>query len=336
MEITTLPKIELHVHLDCSLSFAAVQQMIPALSEFDYHQKLIGPFKCRNLSHYLECAQYSVGLLQSRKNLRIAVFDLLNQQKEDQIIYSEIRFSPFEHIKEGLSPEEVVVTVLEAIKDASELYQIRSNLILCTLRHYSEAYSKITADLAIAYAKYGVVALDLASDEANYSLDAHIKAFRKVKEHGLSITAHAGEAAGSESVWETIEKLQPDRIGHGVRSGEDSALIEYLANHQIHLEVCPSSNIQTNVYEKYSDHVIEKLIDSGISTSINSDARTISNIHLRKEYKKLEKVFNWDSKQFYHCNLEAIKHAFIDQNEKNMLIETIQNRYERFSAKDFS
>jgi len=331
-----LPKIELHVHLDCSLSFSAVQEMVPSISESEYRQKLIGPVKCRDLSHYLECAQFSVGLLQSKNNLRIAVFDLLKQQKEDRIIYSEIRFSPFEHIKGGLDPEEVVVTVLESIKEASILFGIKSNVILCTLRHYPEAYSRKTADLAIAYANEGIVGFDLASDEANYPLDAHFKAFQKVKEHGLSTTAHAGEAAGAISVWETLEKLTPNRIGHGVRAVEDSKLIEYLAHHQIHLEVCPSSNIQTNVFEQYPDHVIDYLIECGVSTSINSDARTITDIHLREEYQKLFNNFKWDIRQFYHCNLEAIKHAFIDQKEKNRLTGIIKKGYEGYLAKDKS
>ena len=105
-----------------------------------------------------------------------------------------------------------------------------------------------------------VVALDIAGDEAGYPLDAHEAAFRHAEEHGLRRTAHAGEAAGPASVWETLRRLRPERIGHGARSIEDPALVDHLVQTGIHLEVCPSSNVQTDLCDTYADHPIERAL----------------------------------------------------------------------------
>ncbi|MDZ7690286.1 MAG: hypothetical protein U5K69_03870 [Balneolaceae bacterium] len=118
-----------------------------------------------------------------------------------------------------------------------------------------------------------MVGFDIAGDEKGFPLDNHIKAYQLAGEHDISRTAHAGEAEGPESVWETIQKLNPTRIGHGVRSCEDTELLDFIQRHNIHLEICPTSNIQTDVYDSYSDHTIDKLYKEGISVSINTDGR---------------------------------------------------------------
>ena len=140
----------------------------------------------------------------------------------------------------------------------------------------------------------------------------------------MHVTAHAGEAKGAESVWETLKNFHPSRIGHGVRSTEDTNLMEFLKQENIHLEVCPTSNVQTNVVDKIKNHPVDKIYKSGVSMSINTDARTISNVDLRQEYETLEKYFNWEKEQFLKCNLEAIKHAFISSEKKAILVKKIE------------
>ena len=140
-------------------------------------------------------------------------------------------------------------------------------------------------------------------------------------------TAHAGEACGPESVWETLRDLRPSRIGHGVRSIEDPALVEYLKKEHIHLEVCPTSNIQTDAYGTYAEHPINSLYEAGLSLSVNTDARTITNITLTEEYEKLHRVFGWDKSQFLRCNLDAIRAAFLPQAVKQRLESQLREGY---------
>ena len=175
---------------------------------------------------------------------------------------------------------------------------MEARLILCTLRHYTELQSLQTALLAAQFRGTLVTGFDIAADEAGFPIDNHIKAFEFARANQISCTAHAGEARGADSVWETIRHFHPLRIGHGVRSMEDSRLVAFLKSNNIHLEVCPSSNIQTNVYERIHDHPVDDIYNAGLSVSISTDARTISDVTLNSEYALLEKVFNWSKMQF--------------------------------------
>ena len=158
--------------------------------------------------------------------------------------------------------------------------------------------------------------------------EAPIKAFQFARENGIHCTAHAGEASGADSVWETLNHLHPSRIGHGVRSVEDPALIHFLKQHHIHLEVCPTSNIQTNVFDTIQDHPADFIYRAGVSMSINTDARTITDVTLGSEYQLMEKVFGWNAEHFMNCNLEAIKHSFTGNDHQLRLQEKIRSAYQ--------
>ena len=318
MDFSKLPKIELHLHLDCSLSFEAVHQL-EGLSFETYRSRFVAPPKCRDLNEYLQFALSGIQVLQSKKSLEVATFDLFEQLKADNVIYAEIRFAPLEHREKGLAAQEVVQTVCNAMEGSTRQTDIQAGLILCTLRHYTEAQSLETVKLAAQFKGQGVVGFDIAADEAGFSIQNHLTAFQFAKANGIHCTAHAGEACGPESVWESIREFAPQRIGHGVRSAEDPALLEYLRKQNIHLEVCPTSNIQTNVYSTLADHPIDKLFRTGISIGINTDARTISDVTLEQEYNKLAQAFQWGKAEFLACNLAALDHAFTQPDLKASL-----------------
>lgn len=319
MDFLQLPKIELHLHLDCSLSYRVVKTLRPDISEIQYRESFVGPPKCHDLADFLTRAINGVQLMQTERALRLVTLDLFEQLQADHVLYAEIRFAPLLHTEAGLEAEEVVRIINEATTEGIKRTGIRAGLILCTLRHYSEAQSMTTVKLVEQFAGTHVVGFDIAADEAGYPIDAHKTAFAYAREKGIHCTAHAGEAKGAESVWETLEHFQPQRIGHGVRSAEDPELLLQLREKNIHLEVCPTSNIQTNIYEEMSDHVVDYLYRQGVSLSINTDARTISDVTLRKEYRNLVETFGWEKAHFLKCNLEALQHAFISETEKATL-----------------
>ena len=135
-----------------------------------------------------------IDLLQTHQAITLAVDDLFAQLAADNVIYAEVRFAPLLHTRMGLSGEAVVETVLAAMRDAAQTYGIAAGLILCTLRHFDAAASLQTAGLVVNFLGRGVVALDLAADEARYPLANHVAAFRAVREAGGNVIAHAGEA----------------------------------------------------------------------------------------------------------------------------------------------
>jgi adenosine deaminase len=322
-----LPKIELHLHLDCSLSYALVARLDPSISRADYERDFIAPPKCASLVDFLSHAPRGVQLMQSEQALRMATEDLFEQLAGDGVIYAEIRFAPLLHTERGLSAEQVVTIVDRATEECSRTSRIEARLILCTLRHFEEGQSMETVRLVEGFRGSSVVALDLAGDEAGFPLRAHIPAFRHAREAGLHCTAHAGEARGSDSVWETLRSLQPARIGHGARSIEDPELVEHLRRERIHLEICPVSNVQTGLCERYDGHPVDKLYRAGISVGINTDARTISNVTLTEEYERLRRHFGWGRKELLACNLEAVRAAFVPEPARERLAARLQAAY---------
>jgi adenosine deaminase len=307
--IQQLPKVELHLHLDCSLSYEVVQKIDPSVTEAVYLQEYIAPEKCTNLADFLTRAGKGFALMQTKEQLQLVVHDLFRQMLADNMLYAEIRFAPLQHMEQGLTPHQVVAAVEEATAAAIKQTGIEARIILCTLRHYSSAQSMATVQLVQEFKNTTVAGFDIAADEAGFPIDNHIAAFSYAKEKNIFCTAHAGEAKGADSVWETLQYFGPSRIGHGVRSIEDSKLVQHLRKNKIHLEICPSCNVLINVYDNYKDHPIDDLYKAGVSLSVNTDTRTITNVN---------------------CNVYALQAAFIEEEIKRKLLYKLQVAYAPF------
>jgi adenosine deaminase len=315
-ELNALPKVELHLHLDCSMSFESVHALVPEMTPERYRAEFLAPKKCKSLVDYFRYLGPPLALLQTREALRIQTSDMLRQLAADNIIYAELRFAPHLHRQTGLTTDEVVEIVLAAVEESRARYPVEVRLILCTLRPDDTASGLDLVRIADKYRDQGVGGFDLAGDEAGYPLDQHIPVFRAARDKGLNITAHAGEAVGAHSVREVIEQLGTRRIGHGVRSIEDPAVIELLLANDVHLEVCPSCNIQIDVFDRYEDHPVDALVRRGVSVGINTDARGPTDLTLTEEYEQLQAVFGWDEARFRAANLGAIERAFADEATK--------------------
>ena len=327
MKFKNLPKIELHIHLDCSLSYETVKRLRPDTTIDDFNNNFKASKSCSSLKQYIKCADNAISLMQSKESLELVMEDFFNQLIEDNVIYCEIRFAPLLHTEEGLNSREVLNIICNSMNILSKESGVITGLILCTLRHYSKEQSMETVKLVEEFKGKGVLGFDIAADEASYPLDNHIDAFKYAVQNDINCTAHAGEAKGPESIWETIDKLKVKRIGHGVKCIKDPKLVKVLSENNYHLEVCVSSNIKTKTFNKIEDHPISQINKSSISMSINTDGRTISDTDLTNEYELISKKFGWSIDEFKKCNLEAIKHAFISDEIKTLLTHKINKKY---------
>jgi adenosine deaminase len=324
--IKDLPKVELHVHLDCCLSFKGLSRIDPTISESFYKKNFIGT-SCSCLKDYIRCADTALEYMQTKEQLEIVIEDLFDQLVNDNVIYAEIRFAPLLHLKKGLSSKNVVEIVSNKTKIESEKSGIEVGLILCTLRHFSVDQSLQTVKLVKDFSNKNVVGFDIAADEAGFPIDNHIKSFQFARDNNIFCTAHAGEALGADSVTNTLKYLKPNRIGHGVRCIEDNSLIEKIKKENIHLEICVTSNIVTKVFNNLKDHPVNFLLNKGISLSINTDGRTISDTTLNKEYVLLNKEFNWLKNKFLEVNINAMKASFSSNEVKNKIISILNQNY---------
>jgi adenosine deaminase len=327
MDIPNLPKVELHLHLDCSISYATLHQLDPKITPESYQQDFIAPKVCTNLADYIARADREVALMQTQQALREVTLGIFNQLQKDHVIYAEIRFAPLKHLEKGLTPEQVVAAVDNAVDEGIKTTGIRVGIILCTLRHFSQTQSLETVKLVEKFRDRHVVGFDIAGNEAGYPIKNHLAAFKYAISHKIPCTAHAGEAAGSQSVWETLNNFHPTRIGHGVRSIEDPTLTRHLRESNILLEICPSSNLQTNMYPDLAHHPIDSLKRLKVPLSISTDCRTISNTTLDREYTLLEQQFHWTTADFLAANLAAVDHAFTSNTIKAQLRQQLISAY---------
>jgi adenosine deaminase len=315
----SVPKVELHLHLDCSLSYPVVSRLRPGTTEEEFKRIFVAPAKCRDLAEYLTRAPHAVALMQTESALRQVVADVFEQLAADGVIYAEIRFAPSLHLENGLTLEKVVDTVHREVEKQITDTGIEARGIVCTLRHFTGEHSLRIARLLETFRGSTVVALDIAGDEAAFPLAPHQAAYDYAHDRGFFVTAHAGEAAGAASVWETLRLLKTRRIGHGVRSAEDPNLLNYLKQQDIHLEVCTTSNVQTSVCPSIREHSVDSLYRSGVSLGINTDCRTISMTTLNLEYRQLRDTFGWSEDDWWKCNHEALRAAFVPDQVRRRL-----------------
>lgn len=317
-----IPKVELHLHLDGSIPYD-VASRLSKKSINEIASLMTAPDKCLNLSEYLTKFDFPISLMQTKESLYEVSKGLVNYLVEENVIYAEVRFAPMFHTKNGLSYEEVVEAVLKGLNENSN---IKVRLILCMMRGFDREDNIKTMEVCEKYLNKGVCGLDLAGAEDKYPLDEYLDLFKIAKDKKIPFTIHAGENGDSKEVEKAI-RVGAKRIGHGIHAIENSAVLNLIKEKDILLEVCPTSNVQTNAVDLYEKHPIYELFKKKIKISINTDNTKVSNITLSNEYKKLSNVFHFTLSDFKQMNIDSIKHAFISDKEKEQLIEVLERGY---------
>lgn len=317
-----MKKIELHVHLDGSVRPSTASNLLNMPLE-EAKEKMIVKEDNKDLEEYLTKFDLPIRVMQTKENLKRVSYELAEDLKKDEVIYAEVRFAPLFHTKEGLTLDEVVEAVLDGI---NKVNGIKINVILCMMRGASYDDNLKVIKLDEKYLNKGVVGLDLAGDEARYKTSDYKKLFDIAKEKNIPFTIHAGEADGALSVVNAIN-FGAKRIGHGIKIIESDDIINNVIKNDVTLEVCPTSNIDTKAVLSYENHPIRKLYDKGVKVTINTDDRTVSNITLSSEYKKLESYFDFNNKDFLNMNVNAVKASFMPLEEKTKYINILKEDY---------
>ena len=315
--------IDLHLHLDGSLSLASVRELAAlsgvAVEEDDaalLSRLQVGP-DCRDLNEYLEKFAFPCSLLQTPQTLTRAVANLRRELAEQGILYAEIRFAPQFHTNEGLTQEQVV----EAACAGLEGEGVKANLILCCMRGAGGHDKNLeTVRAAAKFLGRGVCAVDLAGAEALFPTADFEEEFRLAKELGLPYTIHAGEADGPESIRKALE-FGAFRIGHGVRCLEDEELVAELAKRGIPLELCPTSNVNTSVFRRVGEYPIARLLDAGICATINTDNMMVSGVCLSSEMDQMAELLT--RAQMERLAENAVGAVFADEETKKWLREQL-------------
>lgn len=327
MNIKKLPKIELHCHLDGSLRVETVIELAKKENlklesyEYDYVKKLLSVEEnCSSLDEYLEKFDLPNMVLQSKENLKRASYELLEDAAKENIKYIEVRFAPIFHLKNGLSLEEVIESVIEGIKEAEKDFDINGNVIISCIRGLGLEHVYNCIEAGSKFIGKGVVAIDLAATEKEDFAHEYIDAMKLAKEKGFRITIHAGETGFGKNVRDAINLLGAERIGHGVFIYNDEDAYKLVKENKITLEMCPKSNVDTRAVNKYTEHPIYKYHKDDIKVTISTDNRTVSNITLNEETNNLVNTFNITLEEYKKIYINSVQASFCTEEIKDKLL----------------
>jgi len=321
-----LPLCELHRHLDGAIRLQTVMDLanqhdipLPADDLAGLAPYVHIDDSEPGLLAFLARFKYLIEILYDADACRRVAYECVEDAKFEGLDYVELRFSPwFMAERHGLNPQEVVEACVEGIQAGERDTGVRANAVGILSRNYGVEVCQRELD-AILACRDQVVAVDLAGDEAGYPAPLFKEHFKRVRDAGLHVTIHAGEADGPQSVWDAIQVLGAERIGHGFRCIEDPALVEFLKKHRIGLEACPTSNLHTSTVESYATHPIKQLAEDGVMFCLNTDDPGISAIDIKHEYNAAANAIGLTPEQMLQAQIDGLEMAFLSEAEKSAL-----------------
>lgn len=326
MNIATLPKIELHCHLDGSLRPETIIEIarregitLPSFEIEEIQKELIAPLECESLDEYLERFTIPNLVMQSKENLRRITFELFEDAAQENVKYMEVRFAPLLHTAKGLDVEEIIQSVLDGMKDAENQYEIKGNLILSCMRTMSAASAFEVVEKGRKFLGKGVVAIDLCASEEEGFCRRFVEPIALAREYGYRVTIHAGETGIGENVLEAVELLGAERIGHGVFIKDCEEAYNIVKENNVTLEMCPTSNVQTKAVNSFSEHPIYPFHKDGIKVTINTDNRTVSDTTMSNECNIIFNEFNLSEEDYQQIYLNSVEASFADAETKKKL-----------------
>jgi adenosine deaminase len=309
---------------------------LPADNEADLKNILTIQDRVKSLEEYLKLFKITLSVMQTPESLEQCSYELIEDASKENIRYIEIRYSPFLHIKKGMTMEESVEAVQRGLIRGQKEFGVRSGIIICGIRDISPEISLRLAKIAVCYKDKGVVGFDLAGAEENFPAKKHREAFYLIQNNNINATIHAGEAFGPSSIHQAIHYCSANRIGHGTRLYEDRDLMNYVNDHRIALEICLTSNIQVRSVDSIEVHPFKQYLDEDIRVTLNTDSRLISNTTLTDEYLLAAKTFNLTIQNLRTIIINGFKGAFLPHNERREIINLVISEMEsNFSSEMF-
>ncbi|GHE82426.1 adenosine deaminase [Thalassotalea profundi] len=327
----TLPLIDLHRHLDGNIRPLSIWELAQEnniqlpVSQFQQFIPLVQIQNSEaNLIDFLKKLDWGVNVLSSLDNCKRIAFENVEDVFNAGINYAELRFSPFYMAQaHNLPISDVVAAVIDGIKQGVAKYPVKINLIGILSRTFGVENCQIELNALLDH-KQHLVAVDLAGDEYNFPGNLFVDHFKQVDNAGLQVTVHAGEAAGSSSIWQAINELKATRIGHGVACVSDQNLMDYMATNQIAIESCLTSNFQTGTIANLAEHPIQTFLANDILVCLNTDDPAVENTELQAEFDIARDIVKLSEPQIQQLKLNALAASFLSTNEKKALLESVK------------
>jgi adenosine deaminase len=315
------PKVELHLHLEGAADPAfirglAAEKSVDTQKIFDKS----GAYKYDSFNEFLSVYEAATLALKSPEDFKRLTQSVLENLAEHNVVYAETFVSP-----DFCGGRDVGAwrEYLEAMQEAHVEGVTLKGIVTC-IRHFGPDKARETARCAAETAGDWIVGFGMGGAEDVGAVADFARAFDMAREAGLRLTSHAGEWGGAQSIWDTLEDLKVERIGHGVQAIDDPKLVDYLAETGIVLEVNPGSNIALGVYANLAQHPIAKLRDAGVKVTVSTDDPPFFQTTMTKEFERLEQVFGWGVDDFNLLNKTALEAAFCDAGTKDLIAKRLE------------
>jgi adenosine deaminase len=326
--IATLPKAELHCHIEGSAPPSLVRRLAQrngiTLSESmfaDEHR-----FAWKDFHSFLCAYDAACEAMRKPEDYRDLIYDYLGRCAREGAIYVEMFSSP-EHVEDvGMDYADQLEGLAAGIDAAEADFGVTGRVIALCLRHRGPERALWVARTMLAHRHPYVVGFGMAGDELRHAPVDFAPAFRLVADAGYPCTCHAGEVAGADSVRATLDALPVTRIGHGVRAIEDPRLVEEIARRSVVLEVCPGSNLALGVYRSVAEHPLRRLVDAGCRVTLNSDDPPYFDTSIGKEYAVAARDFGLTEAQLLEITRTAIDAAFVHDDTRHRLHDRLAKR----------
>ena len=319
-------RIELHCHLDGSLSVNFVEKMLwkqnIVIPREELEEKLKVRPDCTSLTEYLEKFDLPLQCLQTKEGLEQAAYELVMDAAKDDVAYIEVRFAPMLSMDKGLSCAEVIDIVVCGLKKGERESGTYAFAIVCAMRHHSLEENMEMLKAAKPFVGKGVCALDLAGDESAYPTSLFREMFVQAKEWEIPFTIHSGECGSVDNIREAIA-LGAKRLGHGIALEKSPELRQLCKERGIGIEMCPTSNLQTKAVDGLERYPLKQFLEEGLLVSVHTDNRTVSGTTMEQEEVLVKEHLQISDEMWLKCTKNAIQTAFASEEIKEKLIDKL-------------
>ncbi|MFH0778118.1 MAG: adenosine deaminase [Candidatus Eisenbacteria bacterium] len=318
-----IPKVELHLHLEGAIPHPALWELIRKYGgdpSVPTPEALEGKFAYRDFPHFIETWVWKNNFLREYDDFTLIAESVARDLGRQNVIYAEVFFSPGDFARHGLKTQRITEAIRKGLSRVSE---VEVALVPDLIRDFGPEKAVRTLAEVNEVKELGVVGVGIGGSEQEFPPEPFQHVYEKAREFGFYTSAHAGEAAGAESIWGAIRALRVNRIGHGTRAREDGDLLTYLAEHKIPLEMSVTSNVRTGAVASLESHPIGDYFDRGILVTVNTDDPKMFGSSLAEEYRLLVQRLGFSMDEIRCLMLRSVEVSWLAEDKKTRLTEQI-------------
>ncbi len=315
----SVPKVELHLHLEGSIPLDALWQLVskyggdPSVADLAALERR---FAYRDFPHFIETWLWKNRFLREYEDFTFIAEAVARDLACQNIRYVEAFYSPPDFAGHGLTPQRLTEAIRRGLDRVGE---VEIALVADLVRDFGPRQAAVTLAAVHEVRSLDVIGIGIGGSEQKFPPEPFAEVYEEARRLGFHTSAHAGEAAGAESIWGALRTLRAERIGHGTRAEEDEQLLDHLAAEQIPLEMCPLSNVRTGVVSALEEHPIRRYFERGIPVSVNTDDPKMFGCSLAMEYRLLEEKLGFTRDEIRALILQAVQAAWLSEERKSQL-----------------